>query len=158
MSEWSNTIWMFRWSVGFSVEYCSVFHLGWAIAHWETTVASVFSTDASRHASRTDFDRAIERSKTRRQDDQDCSTTERILTVLSLSSSWNVQERERSEPRSAVTRFGWVRPSARKKQTSPLLLWIIRSMSRSPIRTQASVDRCWHLSERTPSIASCCPI
>lgn len=38
-----------------------------------------------------------------------------FLTVLSLSSSWNVHDRDKSEPYSAVTRFGCVLQLAKKK-------------------------------------------
>lgn len=58
-------------------------------------------------------------------------------TVLSLSSSWNVQERDKSEPRSAVTRFAWTFPLAKEND------WTINTRWENRDSVSINADDIW---------------
>ncbi len=85
------------------------------IEYWEIMVANEFYVlYDDHHLNQLNFDKAIEQSMKR--NNLYNVLIEELFTVLSLSSSWNVHESDRSEPYSAVTRFGGIRQSAKIKK------------------------------------------
>ncbi len=69
------------------------------------------------HLNPINFDKATEQStKKKKKIESMFFQLKNSFTVLSLSSSGNVHDNDRSEPFSAVTRFGCTRQSARKKE------------------------------------------
>ncbi len=102
---------MYHLFVEFFVEYYNVFHLVLMIVYWEIMVANEFYVYDDYYSNQLNFDKAIEQSINRNIVSN--ISIEKLFTVLSLSSSWNVHKRDKSEPYSAVTRLGCVRQSAK---------------------------------------------